>query len=207
MAAILKKNILRSGNKESSGREGVDKLIDTIVAQHHVVEKQPKETVQESKQESHTVAQPIVSESKALQNLFSSEVVIDGEDGCAFDEIRASLKNALRPTNDVEAILVDRIASSTWRLKRCLKFEKQIIELCSSDVQEYEQGFFRTRKRSGKELTQLKALKVMEGKSLASELSSYESLLESQVYRALNTLNKMRRRVSIEEKRATKKGK
>ncbi|MBF8276472.1 MAG: hypothetical protein HW390_1545 [Candidatus Brocadiaceae bacterium] len=207
MAAILKKNVLRSGNKESSGREGVDKLIDTIVTPHHAVEKQPKETAQECKQESQAVPLPIVTESKALQNLFSSEVVIDGEDGCAFDEIRTSLRNALRPTNDVEAILVDRIASSTWRLKRCLKFEKQIIELCSSDVQEYEQGFFRTRKRSDKELKQLKALKVMEGKSLAGELSSYESLLESQVYKALNTLNKMRRRVSTEERRTTKKGK
>ncbi len=58
-----------------------------------------------------------------------------------------------------------------------------------------------------KELKQLKALKVMEGKSLAGELSSYESLLESQVYKALNTLNKMRRRVSTEERRTTKKGK
>ena len=131
MAAILKKNILRRRNKESSGREGVDKLIDTIVTPHHAVEKQPKDTAQECKQESQAVPLPIVSESKALQNLFSSEVVIDGEDGCAFDEIRTSLRNALRPTNDVEAILVDRIASSTWRLKRCLKFEKQIIELCS----------------------------------------------------------------------------
>ena len=203
MATILKKNILRSGNKESSGREGVDKLIDTIVAQHHVVEKQPIETPQECK----AVAQATVPESKAIQNIFSSEALIEGEDGCIFDEVRARLKDALKPTNDVESILVDRIASSTWRLKRCLKFEKQIIELCSSNVQEYEQGFFRTRKRSDKELTQLKALKVMEGKSLAGELSSYESLLESQIYRALNTLNKMRRKVSAEEKRATKKGK
>lgn len=207
MAAILKKNVLRSGNKESSGRKGVDKLIDTIVTPHHAVEKLPNEIAQECKQESQAIPLPIVTESKALQNLFSSEVVIDGEDGCAFDEIRTSLRNALRPTNDIEAILVDRIASSTWRLKRCLKFEKQIIELCSSDVQEYEQGFFRTRKRSDKELKQLKALKVMEGKSLAGELSSYESLLESQVYKALNTLNKMRRRVSADERRATKKGK
>ncbi len=207
MAAILKKNVLRRGNKESSGREGVNKLIDTIMAPHQAVKKQPNETALECKQESQAVLPPIVTESKALQNLFSSEVVIDGEDGCVFDEIRTSLRDALRPTNDVEAILVDRIASSTWRLKRCLKFEKQIIELCSSDVQEYEQGFFRVRKRSDKELNQLKALKAMEGKSLAGELSSYESLLESQVYKALNTLYKMRRRVSGEEKQETKEGK
>lgn len=192
MAAILKKNVLRRGNKESSGKEGVDKLIDTIVTPHHADEKPLNENAQECKPASQAVPLPIVTESKALQNLFSSEVVIDGEDSCAFDEIRTSLRNALRPTNDVEAILVDRIASSTWRLKRCLKFEKQIIELCSSDVQEYELGFFRTRKRTDKEIKQLKALKVMEGKSLAGELSSYESLLESQVYKALNTLNEMR---------------
>ena len=192
MAAILKKNVLRRGNKESSGREGVDKLIDSIVTPHHAVEKQSNETAQECKPESQAVPLPIVTESKALQNLFSSEVVLDGEDSCAFDEIRTSLRNALRPTNDVEAILVDRIASSAWRMKRCLKFEKQIIELCSSDVQEYEQGFFRTRIRTDKEIKQLKALKVMEGKSLAGELSSYESSLESQVYKALNALNEMR---------------
>ena len=204
MAAILKKDVLRRGKKDSSGKEGVDKLIDTIVTPPHAVEKLPNETAQECKQENPAVPLPIVTESKALQNLFSNEVVIDGEDGCAFDETRTSLRNALRPTNDIEAILVDRIASSTWRLKRCLKFEKQIIELCSSEVQEYEQGFFRVRKRSDKEIKQLKALKVMEGKSLAGELSSYESLLESQVYKALNTLNEMRCKASAEE---TKKGK
>jgi len=202
MAAILKKNIFRNEQRETSGKESMDKIIDAIVASPGV-EKQPKEASQESK----AVAQTTVSESKVIQNIFSSEVIIEGEDGCIFDEVRARLKDALKPTNDLESILVDRIASSTWRLKRCLKFEKQIIEFCSSNVQEYEQGFFRMRKRSGKEITQLKALKVMENKSLAGELSTYESLLESQIYRALNTLNKMRRRVPIDEKEATKKGK
>lgn len=202
MAAILKKNIFRNEHKETSGKESMDKIIDAIVASPGV-EKQPKEASLESK----AVAQTTVSESKVLQNIFSSEVIIEGEDGCIFDEVRARLKDALKPTNDLESILVDRIASSTWRLKRCLKFEKQIIEFCSSNVQEYEQGFFKMRKRSGKEITQLKALKVMENKSLAGELSAYESLLESQIYRALNTLNKMRRRLPIDEKGATKKGK
>ncbi|MEK7700304.1 MAG: hypothetical protein AAB332_07850, partial [Planctomycetota bacterium] len=168
MAAILKKNIFRNEQRETSGKESMDKIIDAIVASPGV-EKQPKEASQESK----AVAQTTVSESKVIQNIFSSEVIIEGEDGCIFDEVRARLKDALKPTNDLESILVDRIASSTWRLKRCLKFEKQIIEFCSSNVQEYEQGFFRMRKRSGKEITQLKALKVMENKSLAGELSTY----------------------------------
>ena len=75
----------------------------------------------------------------------------------------------------------------------------------ASCIQEYEQGFFRTRKRSNKELTQLKALKIVENNSRVAEVSKYETMLERQIYKALSELNKLRRRETRQEKRMSKK--
>src|SRR3972149_10960077 len=125
-----------------------------------------KAEVKESKPTSETIKP---AESSARQYLFSSEILIEGECASELDEIRNKLLKELKPSGEIESILVDRIVSSIWRLKRCLKIESQIIEFGSSCIQEYEQGFFRTRKRTNKELSQLKALKITEGKNRLEE--------------------------------------
>src|SRR3990172_1189569 len=129
MATILKEDILRRKNKETSSKEKVDKIMSTIVAPP-VQSNLPKPESKESKPASEE----------------------------------------LKPSGEIESILVDRIVSGVWRLKRCLKIESQVIEFESSGIQEYEQGFFRTRKRTNKELSQLRALKITEGKNRFEEL-------------------------------------
>ncbi|HHT9137726.1 MAG TPA: hypothetical protein ACFYEK_10860 [Candidatus Wunengus sp. YC60] len=203
MATILKEDILRRKNKETSSKEKVDKIMSTIV-EPLVQSNLPKSESKETKPLSET-AKP--AESTARQHIFSSEILIDGESASDLDEIRNRLLKELKPSGEIESMLVDRIVSSVWRLKRCLKIESQIIEFESSCIQEYEQGFFRTRKRTNKELSQLKALKITEDKNRLEELSRYETVLERQIYKALSELDKLRRHGSVSEKRVLRKTK
>ena len=203
MATILKEDILRRKNKETSSKEKVDKIMSTIVAPP-VQSNLPKSESKESKPTSETVKP---AESTARQHIFSSEILIEGECASELDEIRNRLLKELKPSGEIESILVDRIVSGVWRLKRCLKIESQVIEFESSGIQEYEQGFFRTRKRTNKELSQLRALKITEGKNRLEELSKYETILERQIYKALSVLDKLRQNGSVSEKRVSRKAK
>jgi len=203
MATILKEDILRRKNKEASSKAKVDKIM-SIIVEPPVQTSLPKSESKESKTTSET-AKP--AESATRQYIFSSEILIEGECASELDEIRNKLLKELKPSGEIESILVDRIVSGVWRLKRCLKIESQVIEFESSCIQEYEQGFFRTRKRTNKELSQLKALKITEGKNRLEELSKYETILERQIYKALSVLDKLRQQESISEKRAPRKTK
>ncbi|KXK32052.1 MAG: hypothetical protein UZ01_00658 [Candidatus Brocadia sinica] len=205
MSAILKEDILRGKNKETSGKEKVDKIMSTIV--------ESIETPHAAKMEKREGAVPSESikstetEDALKQHIFSSEILIEGESKTDLDEVRNRLLNVLKPLDEIESIIVDRIVSSVWRLKRCLRIESQIMEYESSCIQEYEQGFFRTRKRSDKELTQLKALKIIENKNRIADLSEYETILEMQLYKALRELDKYRRREARQEKRMFRRSK
>ena len=203
MASILREDILHRKNKEASSKEKVDKIMSTIV-KLPVQSNLPKSESKESKTTSETVKP---AESIARQYIFSSEILIEGESVSELDDLRNRIVKELIPSSEIESIIVDRIISSLWRLKRCLKIESQIIEFESSCIQEYEQGFFRTRKRTNKELSQLKALKITEGKNKLEELSKYETILERQIYKALSVLDKLRQHGSISEKREPRKTK
>ena len=203
MASILREDILHRKNKEASSKEKVDKIMSTIV-KLPVQSNLPKSESKESKTTSETVKP---AESTTRQYIFSSEILIEGESVSELDDLRNRIVKELIPSSEIESIIVDRIISSLWRLKRCLKIESQIIEFESSCIQEYEQGFFRTRKRTNKELSQLKALKITEGKNKLEELSKYETILERQIYKALSVLDKLRQHGSISEKRVPRKTK
>jgi len=204
MSTIIKEDVLRGKNIDTTTEKGkVDKIMNMIVESSGT----PIQTKTEIEEVKLPSDKKKPEEKNTLkQNIFSSEVLIEGENDSDLDEIRNKLRKELEPSNEIESILVDRIISSIWRLKRCLKIERQIMEHESSCIQEYEQGFFKTRKRTNKELTQLKALKIVENNRVV-ELSKYEAMLERQVYKALNELIKLRRRESRQEKRILKKAK
>lgn len=205
MSTILKEDILRGKNKETSGKEKVDKIMSTIVESietPHAAKMEKREGAVPSESIKSTETEDVLK-----QHIFSSEILIEGESKADLDEVRNRLLNVLKPSDEIESIIVDRIVSSVWRLKRCLRIESQIMEYESSCIQEYEQGFFRTRKRSDKELTQLKALKIIENKNRIADLSEYETILEMQLYKALRELDKYRRREARQEKRMFRRSK
>lgn len=203
MSTILKEDILRGKNRESSAKDKVDKIMDTIVESSGIVSFAKTEDT-ESKSPSGSM-KPL--ENAGKQYIFSNEILLDEERQSDLDEIRNRLAKELRPSDEVELLIVDHIVSSVWRLKRCLKIERQVMEYDRSCVQEYDQGFFRTRKRTAKELVELKALKIIENKNRIVELSKYETMLEMQLYKALRELSRYRRQELREEKRASRRAK
>ena len=203
MSTILKEDVLHGKNKETSAKEKVDKIMNTIVDSSGTLNPAKAESI-----ESNIASGTMKSrEDEVKQYIFSSEILIDGEKSSDLDEVRNKLVKELKPSDEIESLIVDRIISSVWRLKRCLKIESQIIEYNMSCIQEYEQGFLRTRKRTNKELSQLKAVKIIENKNRSAELSKYETMLEIQLYKALRELDKYRRRESRQEKKALRERK
>ncbi|MBW7897444.1 hypothetical protein B188_04990 [Candidatus Brocadiaceae bacterium B188] len=195
MSTILKEDVLLGKNRETSTKEKVDKIMNAIVESSGMLEITKTENV--GNNISPGLRKP--KNDEAQQYIFSSEIVLEGERSSDLDEMRNRLTKELKPSDEIERILVDRIISSVWRLKRCLKIESQILEHNTSCIQEYEQGFLRTRKRTNKEISQLKALKMIEDKNV--ELSKYETMLEIQFYKALRELDKYRRRGLRQEKK------
>jgi hypothetical protein len=127
-------------------------------------------------------------------NIFTDEILIDGENSADLADLKDRLTKELKPSGELGTILVDRIVANIWRLKRCLRIENQVLEYEMSCIQEYEQGFLRTRKRTSEEIRQLRALKVTDDKSRINNLSQYETALEEQLYKALRELNKLKKR-------------
>lgn len=200
MSTILKEDVLHGKSKETSAKEKVDKIMNTIVEStgtHTLVKTETmKSTIPEG---------PLnLNEDDARHYFFSREILLEEEKSCELNELRNKLVKELKPSDEIELLIVDRLISSVWRLKRCLKIESQTIEYNTSCIQEYEQGFLRTRKRATKELTQLKALKMMQNINKGEELSKYETMLEIQIYKALRELDKYRRRELRYEKKVSK---
>lgn len=203
MSTILKEDILRQKHSDNANKEKIDKIMDTIVDQSKTTNQEDTKVKVET---SSGPLKPVESKS-ITESIFSSEILIDGENRPDIDELKNRLTQELKPSNEIESIIVDRIISSVWRLKRCLKIEGQMMDYAASCIQEYEQGFFRTRKRPDDELKQLKALKIAEDKTRLKDLSEYENMLERQIYRALDKLNKLKKQESKQERKTSRKNK
>ena len=81
----------------------------------------------------------------------------------------------LQPVGEVEALLVDRIIASAWRLRRLVKVETGIL-LRHTDGQQLDLG--------------LAFIRDGNGADAFSKLSRYESAIERSMYRALHELQR-----------------
>lgn len=202
MSTILKEGVLHEKGMDASGREKVGKVMDTITESQEVLDQ-----TQLKNPEGKTPGSSKPVDKHPEHTLFSSEVLVEGENAADLYTIRDRLREELKPVNQMELIIVDRIVSSIWRLKRCLRIESRILEYSASCINEYEQGFLKVRKRTNKEMVQLKALEIIENKKRIEELSRYETLLERQIYKALSELNKLRRHESMQERKTSRRSK
>lgn len=70
-----------------------------------------------------------VSKYNALKHgLLSKEVLLDGENEEALIEIGKKLRTELEPRTEIELLLVDRITANTWRLRRAMQIEVEMIQ-------------------------------------------------------------------------------
>jgi len=59
--------------------------------------------------------------------LTAAQIVIPGEDPAAYDALRESLVEAYNPVDEIEAMLVERVSQSWWKLQRAGRIESQVI--------------------------------------------------------------------------------
>ena len=64
-------------------------------------------------------------------SLYSSQLVVPGEDPAEFDELRASLRTEHEPATPTEEILVDELAQHYWRMRR----------IRAQEVKTWQKGF------------------------------------------------------------------
>jgi len=121
-----------------------------------------------------------VSKYNALKHgLLSGEVLLEGEDEKSLIELGKKVRMNLKPETELELLLVDRIIANTWRLKRALRGEKEMIEHHIDDVYGSDKNF---------------------GAALSSDFANYDSYgkftryetsLERGIYKALHELQRI----------------
>jgi hypothetical protein len=116
--------------------------------------------------------------------LLSREVLLEGESQEELDELEDRILRELQPEGEVERILVDRIVSSYWRLRRALRVERAHMEY------EYQDGL-RDPLESDSRLRPLAAMVDMLRANSTEKILRYETALERQFYKALHELQRL----------------
>lgn len=112
--------------------------------------------------------------------ILSEEVLLKGEKKKDLEELGRRLRQELAPQGELEIILVDRIISSIWRLKRTLRIESALMSY------EYEEGLNdKWNNEAGDERYACKCMLVGSDNQIVQR---YETTIERQIYRALHEL-------------------
>jgi len=112
-----------------------------------------------------------VSKYNALKHgILLKQILFEGEDENELLELEKRLRSELSPASELELLMVDKIASNIWRLKRALSFEKDDV-IFTSDFDG-----------------------TVGLKSDADRFFRYETMLERSIYKALHELERMQAR-------------
>jgi hypothetical protein len=115
--------------------------------------------------------------------LLSREVLLPGEDRDLLNAFRTRCLDEFQPEGEMETLLVDRIVSSAWRLKRAVKIEKQGVQISPLDAPDTDNCIVGGDYRYPSWLVFMR----------------YETALENQVFRALHELERLQfKRRSLE---------
>ena len=106
-------------------------------------------------------------------------MTLPDEDVNEFAGFSQRLHTGLSPVGEMEEILVDRIVSATWRLRRVLRIEKEIYRIEMEDLRNIISKY------------DLGTAFIREGRNGFSNLSRYETAIERGLYRALHELQRL----------------
>lgn len=115
--------------------------------------------------------------------LLSSQTLIRGEDRNELTMLENNLNSQLNPVNQIEALLVDRIISGFWRLRRIIKIESSLMSLQSYDKIS-EVCCNSNEERETKEVGD------MLNNNLLDRLLRYENSIEKSVFKAIHELGR-----------------
>jgi hypothetical protein len=122
----------------------------------------------------------VVSQNARKHGLLSRETFLPDEDGNALDAFSRNLHADLLPVGELENLLVERIVSSAWRLRRVLRVERELFSREALNVwgaNKMDLGLAFTQEGNGADAF--------------SKLSRYETSIERSLFRALHELQRL----------------
>lgn len=141
--------------------------------------------------ETQTKGGPNTEEGKAVSRynavkhgLLTKEVYIDEEEKDALNELTGSLYEALEPQGALEEVLVDRVISNVWRLRRSLIVERSTMEWHQNDFDMFPIGQSDAQQER-------RSVKDMLTNENIEKLLRYETTIERSTFRALHELERL----------------
>jgi hypothetical protein len=117
----------------------------------------------------------------ALRHGLVSEEILPAEDEEALRELTEGLRAELQPVGELEGLLVDRITSLLWRLRRLARVEAGVfLQESYGDVRD-----------SDASTLGLAFIRDGNGANAFSKLSRYETTMERGLYKALHELQRL----------------
>ncbi len=125
-----------------------------------------------------TVEGKLVSRMNAVSHgIFARDAILPGEDAALLNELQEKITAELQPVGELETILVQRIITSTWRLKRVIRTELKYTRNLPLEI---------TGKKD-----------FIPGGDYRYDswqnFSRYESGIERQIYKAIHELERLQR--------------
>lgn len=125
--------------------------------------------------------------------LLSNKVLIKGENRNNLIKLQKRIRADLKPASEIENILVDRIIANTWRLRRAMRIEKEMME---EGREKPKDTFF----DDGLQIDSEDDRKITLGKAFSIDFANqntygkfirYETSIERGIYRALHELQRI----------------
>jgi len=127
----------------------------------------------------------IVKYNALKHGLLAREVLIDGENEKELNELSKNVIDSLKPIGELENILTERVISNTWRLKRCLKIEKNLMEYeKNNELNDFDIGGLEKQSKRNSVLS-------MVSSHLIDRIIRYETTIERGIFRALHELERI----------------
>jgi hypothetical protein len=123
----------------------------------------------------------LVSKYNAIKHgLLTKEVLVEGEEKDVLKSLETSLYEALEPVGTLEEILLDRIVSNVWRLRRAVVVERNTMEFMMEDT--FPSMIGDTVKKGYKDAIDNGAIE---------NVLRYETTIERSLFRALHELERL----------------
>ena len=124
-----------------------------------------------------------VSKYNALKHgLLSDRVLLPDEDGTELIALGKKLRQELLPDTELELVLVDRITANTWRLRRVMQIETEMMD----EGRESLYSMSDKKKSLGESVSS-----DLRNQDVYGKLARYETMLERGIYKALHELQRI----------------
>lgn len=122
-----------------------------------------------------------VSRYNALKHgLLSKEVLLEGENEQSLSRLRDAIHQNLKPEGAIEELLVERVVSGVWRLRRALSVEATAMEY-------YKDSSFPMLSDDPEK----KSITDSFDNEVVEKIIRYETTIERGIYKALHELERM----------------